>query len=289
MPLPPFSVHRATSVADASALLAEYGGDAAAYCGGTELLQAMKMGLASVRHLIDLKRIPGLDRIEPLSDGLSIGAAVTHRQIERSPLVQERLPALAEMERSVANARVRNVGSIGGNLCFAEPHSDPVVLLLVAEATVHLSSGEGDRHLPISSFVTGPFATERHHDELLVSIEIPGLGKGTRLAYRKIRFFERPAVSVAVRVTRAGDRLSDVRVAVGSLGDIPTLLPDVASTLEAEPVAALASAIEGAGEVLAATVDAFDDLNGSAVYKRNLARMLFAQAAAEAAGDGHRA
>ena len=125
MKLPPFTVHRPGSVEQASRLLADLGDDAAAYCGGTELLLAMKLGLAGYEHLVDLKRVYGLRGIGTDGGAVRIGAATTHHEIETSATLRARYPEMRAMISRVANLRVRSVGTLGGNLCFADPHSDP--------------------------------------------------------------------------------------------------------------------------------------------------------------------
>ena len=118
MTLPPFDLHRARSVEEATELLTRYGADAAVICGGTELLLLLKLGFADYGHLVDVNGIDGLGGIDAENGTLVIGSTVTHREIERAPIVLDRLPALAAMVRRVANVRVRNVGTLGGNLCF---------------------------------------------------------------------------------------------------------------------------------------------------------------------------
>ena len=119
--LPPFERHRPASVEEATELLEHYGDDAIAYVGGTEVF-LLKLGFADYAHVIDLKAIDELRGIERRDGVLRIGAAETHRAIERHETVRADWPALAEMERAVGNLRVRTMGSIGGNLCFADPH-----------------------------------------------------------------------------------------------------------------------------------------------------------------------
>src|SRR5687768_16822150 len=145
--LRPFAIHQPATVAEAASLMREFGDDAAFYAGGTELLIVLKEHLAAVDHLIDLKRIPGLNEISIGDDGttLVIGALATHRAIERDPLVRKYLPALAALEANVANVRVRAAGTLGGNLCFADPHSDPVTLLSALGATFTLDNGDAQR------------------------------------------------------------------------------------------------------------------------------------------------
>src|SRR5205807_9843814 len=110
-------------------------------CGGTELLLLMKLGFSSYGHLVDIKGIEELGGIRAENGVLVIGSTVTHREIERSPLVLERLPALAAMERGVANLRVPNGGTLGGNLCFSDPHPDPATFLLALDAAVEHDAG----------------------------------------------------------------------------------------------------------------------------------------------------
>ena len=145
MKLAPFTLHRPGSVGQASRLLADLGDDGAAYCGGTELLLAMKLGLASYEHLVDLKRVDGLRGISAGVDGgVRIGAAATHREIETSAALRARYPEMPAMISQVANLRVRSVGTLGGNLCFADPHSDPASFLMAVGATLVCQRGETD-------------------------------------------------------------------------------------------------------------------------------------------------
>jgi len=163
--LAPFEIHEPKTVAEASALLTHYGDGAAVYAGGTELLVVMKERINHFPHLINIKTIPGLDRIHLAGDELVIGALATHRTIANSALVEAAFPALAELERRIANVRVRTAGTIGGNLCFAEPHSDPATLLLALGARFTLESKSGTRTLEAEAFFAGNRpSTQRNHD-----------------------------------------------------------------------------------------------------------------------------
>src|SRR5437763_7352683 len=187
MTLAPFALHRPRSVPEAEELLARYGDDAALYCGGTELLLVMKLGLASYPNLVDLKGIPELHVLEEREGELRVGAAVTHHQLECSPLVRRLVPPLAEMERRVANVRVRSVGTLGGNLCFSDPHSDPATFLLALDAEVECRKGGGKpRRLPIGEFVLGPHRTALEEGELLLSVRVPVPPPDSRIVHRKL-------------------------------------------------------------------------------------------------------
>src|SRR5262247_4260373 len=157
MPLRRFTIHQPQTIAEASAMLSELGEKARPYAGGTELLLAMKHDLLRYEHLIDVKTIRDLSKIELKNGSLVIGSTATHRAIERSPVVKENLPVLAQMETKVANVRVRASGTLGGNLCFAEPHSDPATLLLALEAKVHVQGKTGTRGLDIDRLIAGAY------------------------------------------------------------------------------------------------------------------------------------
>src|SRR6202790_2177361 len=178
-----FEIHQPASALEASQMLAHYGEDAGIYAGGTELLLAMKHQALNYRHLIDLKVVPGLDSIEVRDGSLEIGATSTHRSVERSALVRQNQPALAELESQVANVRVRATGTLGGNLCFAEPHSDPATLLLVLEATVPAEGPGGITHIPIDKLIAGAYTTTLMPHEILTKIVIPCARPEQRAAY----------------------------------------------------------------------------------------------------------
>ena len=221
MTLPAFELHRASSVDEATDLLGRFGDDGIPIAGGTELLLLLKLGYSAFGHLIDVRGIPELNGIRHANGHVEIGAAVTHREIERSAVVHEQVPALAEMERSVANIRVRTAGTLGGNLCFCDPHSDPATFLLAAGAEVVVRRGGGPaRVLGVHEFLRGPYETALEEGDLLVSIRVPSTGDGIGIAHRKLAFRERPAATAAVWVRMAGGRIAEARIAVGSVGPL---------------------------------------------------------------------
>jgi carbon-monoxide dehydrogenase medium subunit len=277
--LPPFELHRPATCEEATALLERFGDDAAVYSGGTELLLLLKLGFAEFGHLVDVKAIPELRRLEARDGRLEIGGAVTHRAIERSPVVRQDFPALAEMERSVANVRVRGAGSLGGNLCFSDPHSDPATFLLAAEAEVVLRRGIAERTLTLRDFVVGPYETALGPGELLAAVLVPALPAGSALVHRKLAFHERPAATVSCLARVEEGEVTEARVAVGSVGVVPVRVPAAESSLLGRPdEGALAAAGDAAAEASAPV----DDANGSVEYKRQLVRVLVKRAFAEA-------
>jgi len=284
--LAPFELHRAGSVAEATTLLEEHGDDAVAYCGGTELLLLMKLGFATYGHLVDIKPIAELAGIEVREDVLRIGAAVTHRTIERSPLVAAGWPELAAMERDVANVRVRSTGTLGGNLAFADPHSDPAAFLLTGDAQLVLGRGDERRRLPFSDFVLGPYTTALEPGELLVAIEVPRLPADAGMAHLRFAFHERPAVTVSCLAQVVNGRIAQVRIAVGSVGLKPVRIPDGEAMLVDQDAARLDPvALAAAGQAGAEASDPVADSNGSEDYKRHLVGVLVGRAVRAAIVD----
>jgi carbon-monoxide dehydrogenase medium subunit len=276
------TIHQPASVAEAAKLRADLGAEAAIYAGGSELLLVMKEGLGAWRHLIDVKGIAPLRELRETGDRLVIGAAVTHRELERSAPLRARFPMLAEMEAQVANVRVRNVGTLGGNLCFAEPHSDPSTALLVHDARVVLGGAAGERTLPLHDFVTGSYETALGPDEILARIEVPAPPPRAVGAYLKFGFHERPTVGVAVLIVPSGGAVAEARVAVGCIGPAPTRLAALERRLAGTALSALAAGID-ARDAGFADLDVVSDLHGSAEYKREVAAVLAARALAAAA------
>jgi aerobic carbon-monoxide dehydrogenase medium subunit len=281
MPLRRFTIHQPKSIAEASQMLGVWGEKARLYAGGTELLLAMKHDLLRYDHLVDVKTIAGLNKIEVKNGSLMIGSTATHRAIERSPLVKQNLPVVAEMETRVANVRVRASGTLGGNLCFAEPHSDPATLLVALGAKAQVQGKSGSKTLGIDKLITGAYETSLAADELLASVEIPLPAKTQRAAYVKFQLHERPTLGLALVLNIDGDKMTTARAVVGSVSAIPTQ-SDRANALLVGSKGQVEKQLPDAAETLAQAADPVDDLEGSAEYKRHLVRVFLRRAFAQA-------
>lgn len=256
--LPSFAFVRPDSV---PAAIDELSDEAVPYCGGTELLLAMRSGLLFPKTLVDLKGIAELTEVSTDGRRLLFGAAVTHAALIRHPLVIRHAKFLAEVEQRVGNPRVRAQGSVGGNLCFGEPRSDLLTALIALRASLVLQGPEGSREVAAADFLTAPYATDRDDGELLVRIAVP-LPVPPVAVYRKYQIAERPTVAVAM----AGDRES-ARTVVGAAGELPVFRDG--------PVEQFGAA------GLAADVDPIADLSGSAEYKRAMAEVYLRRAVAD--------
>lgn len=282
--LAPFALHRPASVTEATELLRDLGDDAAVHAGGTEVLLLMKLGLASFGQLVDVKRIPELGGVSVDEAGtLRVGATATHRQIGRSPMVRAGWPELAFIESNVANVRVRTIGTLGGNLCFADPHSDPATWLLAADAHVELAAGETRRELPVGDFLMGPWQTALEPGELLAAVEVPPLPEGSGMAHLRFATHERPTATVSCLVRVADGAIAEARVAVGSVGPRHVRAPDAEALLAGlaavDPDPAV---LRAAGEAAATVAEPDTDSNGSAEYKADLVAVLVERAVRQA-------
>ena len=263
-----FQVHHPTTVEEAVELRGQYGDDAALYAGGTELLLAMKLGVARWAHLIDTKRIASLRGVTETAGAVRIGAAVTHWDLERDRVLTRLIPAFARLERNVANVRVRAAGTLAGNIAFAEPHADPPALLIALGARVMLRGRAGSRAVALDEFVTGMYETALATDELIEAIEIPAPRAGVRATYVKFQILERPSVGVAIVAdVRNGKFGSAPAVVVGAVDEMPRRA-DTASLAGAD--ARSVSTADAIAAAARSAVEPVADLAGSAEYKTHL-------------------
>lgn len=256
--LPAFALRRPATLDEALGLIDD---DAVPYWGGTELLLAMKMGLYRPDVLVDLKQLRELTGMAVTDDGLVIRAGVTHTEVATSPLVAEHAPLLAVASRTIGNARVRAQGTIGGNLCFAEPRSDVATVLTALDARVRLRSADGARELAVPEFVLGAFYADRAPGEILVEVIVPLPAPAG--VYRKFQTVERPTVVVAL-VQRAD---SAFRLVVGAVAEVPFVV-DVASLADVD------------ADAIAAEIDPIADLTGQEDYKRHVTKIYVERAVA---------
>lgn len=264
-------------------MLAEFGDDGSIYAGGTELLLAMRHGALRYKHLVDVKVIPGFDSIQLRDNWIEIGAGATHRSIERSPLVCANARVFAGMAARVANIRVRASGTIGGNLCFAEPHSDPATLLLAMDAMVTAQSASRTRQFRVDELISGAYCNGLGAGEVLTGIRVPCVGPNQRAAYVKYQIHERPTLGLAMMmdVADSGAAITRSRVAIGCLCPFPRRSADAEKILSG-PRREVEAAIEQAGDMLADEAELMDDQEGGADYKRHLLKVFLRRALQQA-------
>jgi len=277
MLLKPFEIVFAESVEDASSALARLGDEALVYSGGVELVLLARLGFVEAGYLVDVKGIPGIGDLSNGGPAVRIGATVTHRRVHTDPLVNDALPLLARAAGGIGNVRIRNQGTLGGNVCFCDPHSDPTAPLLVYEATVVAESARGRRELPFDEFVVGPYETALEPDEIVTSVSAQGL-PGWGQHYIRFARFERPTVNTAVAVRTENGTIAEARVAVGCLGPRARRLGDLEARLQGVRSDEASRIVAESRSYLAETLAPSDDLLGSADYKLQLASVLVGRA-----------
>ena len=267
-----------TTVHEASQALADYGEKAKIYAGGAELLLLLRNGLLQSEVLVDVKKIARLHRVE-LDDGvLRIGACMTHHALETSKLVREHAPVLAYAESQVANIRVRNQGTLGGNLAFNDPHSDPGTVLLIHNASVLVGNDKDERRMALDDFFVDMYATALGPGDLLLEIEIPALSAGMTSAYQRLHRYQRPTLGVAVGARMSNEAVEDIRLAVGCVGPKALRLTELETKITGTKPGDAKQIVAEAKEYLRDVLRPVDDLLGSAAYKLYMTGILLGDA-----------
>ena len=270
---------------EALAILREYGEEARVIAGGTALVTMMRQRLVRPSCLVSLRQVQGLDRIEATNGALRLGALVTHREAETSPLIRERLPVLSETFRRVATIRIRHMATIGGALAHADPNQDPPVTLMALGARVEIRGTGGQRELPLREFLRDYYETALEPAELVTGVTVPLLPAASGAVF--IKFLPRTAddyatVAVAATITLEpdGERCREARIALGSVGVTPLRGRAAEGLLSGERLSE--NLLHAVGEAVKGEVDPLSDHRGSATYKREMAAVMVGQALTQA-------
>ena len=279
-----FDYHAPKSIAEALALLDQHQDDAKVLAGSQSLIPLLKLRLAYPKHLVDLRKLPGLVGVWESSGTLQIGAMTTHHGIATSALCHLELPMLSEAAAQIGDAQVRNMGTIGGSLAHADPSADWPAVCSALDATVILVSTKGERTMAIKDFLVGPLTSALEPGEILTQVRVALLEGRSGAAYQKL---PHPAsrfaiVGVAAVITLGADgKISSARVAVTGLGSKASRVAAVEGALLGKaPDAAVFAA---AAAWIADGIELRADLTGSAAYHRQLAQVTAGKALARAA------
>jgi carbon-monoxide dehydrogenase medium subunit len=262
---------------EALAFLSQYQDECKVIAGGQSLLILMRQGLIAPEHLVDVKGVSELNYIQANAQaGLRIGTLATHRAIEKSPLMRGSFSVLTEMEHRLASIQTRNWGTLGGNLCHADPAGDPTSVLMALNATVTTASLKGKRSMPVEDFCLNYFETALQHDELLVEIQVPPAPPHTGAAYTKFNIIETDmgVVGVAASVTLGPgkDACKDVRIVVGNCGSTQLRAKRAEEVLRGKRLAD--DLLKEAGQVASQEADPISDVAASEEYRRELVKVL---------------
>jgi carbon-monoxide dehydrogenase medium subunit len=238
----------------------------------------MKEGLVHYERLINVKKLAGLSEVARDNGTIKIGALCTHHELENSALIKQSLPALAQLEQNVANVRVRQAGTLGGNLCFAEPHADPGTLLIALGAKMVAQKSASKREIAAENFFVDAYETSLEDDEVLCEIRVPTPGANGRSAYLKFGYLERPSVGVAIAFNLNGGNLSDVRIAVGCAGPAPKRVAEAEALLSGKSKDEAVRNLAQAGALAGRASQAISDLHGAQDYKEHIVGVLLKRA-----------
>jgi aerobic carbon-monoxide dehydrogenase medium subunit len=273
------------TVAEACALLKQHGGEAKVFAGGAHLTILMKQGLLAPASLINIKKITELKGIRfDAAEGLVIGALVTHRELETSPLAHEKFPVLCEAEREVANIRVRNMGTVGGNLASGEPLTDLAQIFIALDGKAKIAGPNGQRTIPVEELFLDFYTTSLAEDEILTQVVLPPLPPRSGIDY--IRFssssvVDKPAAGVAVRVTlNANGTTETARIVLGCVGATPVRARRAETLLTGKKMTP--ELAQEAGSIASQECTPTSDLRGSEPYKRAIVKTLGRRAALKA-------
>jgi CO/xanthine dehydrogenase FAD-binding subunit len=264
------------SVGECLQILAKRGPDTKVVAGGTDLLPQLKNGVLKPGWVVDLSAVAELRTISDAPDGrLRIGASVTARELELDARVRSRFPALAESAAMVGSVQVRNLATLGGNLCNAAPSADMAPPLLALDAEAVIAGPSGQRRVPMTSFFLGVRRTVLAPGELLLEIVVPAQGAhsgGNYLRHTPRRELDIAVVGVASQVTLAGGKCTTARIALAAVAPVPLRARDAEQALVGQPLTP--QQIERAAELASGAARPIDDHRGSIEFRNHLVRVL---------------
>ncbi|HKP17003.1 MAG TPA: xanthine dehydrogenase family protein subunit M [Gaiellaceae bacterium] len=267
-----FAYRAPETLEETLALLEQHGDEATVLAGGQSLVPLLNLRIARPRVVVDVNRVAGLGGFEAGGGALRLGALVRTAAVERDPGVAAGWPGLREAIRHSGHPQIRNRSTVGGSVAHADPASELPAVLVALEATVTLRSTAGARELAAADFFVGPFTTARRPDELVTEVRVgarPGASAFREVARRHGDF---ALVGVYAGVDLDDGSVGAARIALCGASPVPLRAVDAEHALAGRPLDE--RAIDDAAEAAAAAVDPWDDLNGPAEYRRDLARVL---------------
>jgi aerobic carbon-monoxide dehydrogenase medium subunit len=279
---PRFEYHAPKSIGEAVALLGQLGSEAKLLAGGHSLLPMMKLRFAEPAHLIDINRIPELRGIRETGGTVVIGAMTSENELIASPIVQAKLPLLAEAAKLIADPQVRNRGTIGGDIAHGDPGNDHPALSIAIEASFVLEGPNGRRTVAADGFFLGTYMTLLEENEVMCEIHAPAFAQGTGYAYEKLKrkTGDWATAGCAVVMRKSGNTVSHVRIALTNVA--PTALRAEAAEAALLGQAFTPAAVQAAADAATAICDPAEDLRGDIEYKTAMAGEMVKRALAKA-------
>jgi len=275
----PFDYHAPQSLSEALALLQSYPDEAKVLSGGQSLLPLLKLRLGAAGHLVDIGRIDGLEYVREKDGRLLIGGRTRESALERSALVRDKYPLLADTAAVIADPLVRNLATVGGNLAHGDPANDHPATMLALGAEVVAYGPKGERVIPIDDFFLGLFSTALAPAEILIEIRIPAPPPRSGGAYvkleRKVGDFATAAAAVQLTLGPGGE-VAKAGIGLTNAGPTPLRAADAEQFLTGKQPDT--ETIAEAARRAAAATSPSADRRGAVEYKREMARVLTARA-----------
>ena len=269
-----FDYYSPSTLQEALRFLEEHGDEAKVMAGGTDLLVQMKQEVIAPKYLINIRNIQDLSMIEHGKD-LKVGAAVLLHDALHFIKGDKRFRALSDALESLAEVQVRNMGTLGGNLCNASPAADSAPPLLVYNAKVKLASAGGERTLPLEDFFKDVNRTDLANGEMMIEIILPYPEEGTGGAFMKTKRVgaDISKISCAISVTRERDICLSSKIAFGSVAKVPIRIKAAEKALRKEKVTE--TLLLRVGQLIMSEINPISDIRSTAEYRREMAKVLF--------------
>jgi len=281
----PFEYHQPTTIEEAVETLKKQSG-AKPLAGGTDLIPKMKQKLIEPKHVVNLKKIPEMGVIEDRGDAVYIGAAVKLSEIEKSETVRRRLPLLSSCVKSIGSVQIRNMGTLGGNVCNASPAADGALGLMALEATVHIAGPGRKRQVEAKDLFKGPGLTVLGEDEIVTgfTVTVPTEDTGTCFIRVGRTALDISTISIAVALTMDGDRVKDAKIALGSVAPTPLRLLDAEKQLKGKTLTE--KLVEDTAKKVSESIKPITDIRGTAEYRREASIGMAVEALTKAWREG---
>jgi len=284
MARPHFEYVAPQTLDEAIGILRKYGKDAQLMAGGTDLLLRLRRGVTNANVVVGLKHIKELNFIAfHRETGLTIGATALLADVAAHPDIRRHYPSIASAARGTANVQVRNMGTVIGNLCNASPSADNAPMLLVLDGSLNIIGPDGERQLALNRFFKGPGATALGKQEIVISVNVPVPEANTGTAYLSLSArgqVDCTAVGVGVKLTMAGEKCKDVKIAVGACAPVPMRIPEIEKMLNGHILSE--TRIEKAANDIAETMQPINDVRASASYRTKMVGVMVKRALIEA-------
>lgn len=285
MKWPAFGYVRATTLDEFWRLKAEAGPDAKVIAGGQSLLATLAFRLSEPSVLIDIAKLPELKGVSVHGNTVRLGALTRHVELERSDVVAAHAPLLAMAAPLIAHPAIRNRGTLGGSLAFADPAAELPACLVALDATIVLASETAERRVPAAAFFLGLYETAMRDDEIILAVEVPTLRSGQHAVILEIarRSGDYAMAGLVCSLDVSGDVVTAARLVYFGVGTGPVLANAASAALVGKALGE--ATIAAAKAVLGDDLDPPDDLHGAAAMKLHLCRVLTGRALACSAGE----